>query len=112
MLAQPTFWESPGRTLREKFDRYHTDNPHVYDLLVRMARQAQQAGHKRYGMKSLFEVMRWKMTVETSGDSFKLNNNYTAFYARKVMAEYPELDGFFALREQKPSTQTEWCGID
>jgi hypothetical protein len=32
--------------------------------------------------------------------SFKLNNNYHAFYARSFMEIYPEHDGFFRTRRQ------------
>jgi hypothetical protein len=51
----------------------------------------------------LFEVMRWNwfMTTTDPDSDFKLNNNYRSRYARKLMDEYPELDGIFEVRELK-----------
>jgi len=40
------------------------------------------------------------MSIETQDpDGWKLNNNYTSRYARLVMDECPDLDGFFNTRE-------------
>jgi len=49
----------------------------------------------------LFGVVRYDHALRTDVDPaepFKLNNNYRAFYARKIMAEVPELAGFFEVR--------------
>ena len=35
----------------------------------------------------------------TASDGFKLNNNHTAYYARMIMDNFNELDGFFHLRK-------------
>jgi len=54
-------------------------------------------------MKMLFEVIRWQhyMTTNDPSSEYKLNNNYTAFYARLLMKHTPELDGVFELRRQR-----------
>jgi hypothetical protein len=38
---------------------------------------------------------------EIKKDGFKVNNNYTPYYARLYEAEHPELKGFFAKRKVK-----------
>lgn len=38
---------------------------------------------------------------------YSLNNSYRAFYARLIMRNAPDLDGFFEVRAQKPSSKTE-----
>ena len=44
-----------------------------------------------------------KMLGTTTGETgLKVNNNYTAFAARDLMDQYPDLKGFFQLREQRP----------
>jgi hypothetical protein len=35
-----------------------------------------------------------------SGEEFKINNNWSSFYARKFMKESPAYEGFFRLRTQ------------
>jgi hypothetical protein len=81
----------------DEFLVFHEANPHVYEALKQIAHQVKAAGKPRYGMKALFERLRWISTFETEGDPYKLNNNYTAFYARMLM-EDPDFKGFFAVR--------------
>ena len=80
------------------FSKYDQDNPQVYEYFKRFAFEAKRRGFKHYSAKGIFERMRWHMNVETTGDPFKLNNNYTRDYSRKLVAEHPEFDGFFRMR--------------
>ncbi len=90
-------------TLEERFEEFHRKNPHVYQALRRLALDMRARGRKRYGMKGLFEILRWSyaMRTEDPDSEFKLNNVYTAFYARLLMQQEPALRGFFELREQR-----------
>ena len=83
------------------FAEFHTENPHVYDELVAMARKARAAGHKVIGIGMLWEVLRWNhlFTTTTDRQGFKLNNDLRSRYAREIMAREPDLDGIFNLRE-------------
>lgn len=87
------------RTIAAAMWRFHLDNPHVYDEIVRLARRWKRAGHRKCGIGMIFEVLRWRSGMRTGGDDFKLNNNYRSYYARMVMAQEPDLDGIFELRE-------------
>lgn len=93
-------------TLARKFNSFHALNPNVYATLVRLAREwIQRTGSRKLGMKALFERARWEIAMSTSDPNFKLDNNYTAFYARLIMALEPDLDGVFSLRR---SQADEW----
>jgi hypothetical protein len=94
------FIESSTR-LEEAFREFHRENPHVYNELVEMALKLRGRGRKRYGIKSLFEVIRWHRALETSDEDFKLNNNHAPYYARMIMNAVPELKDFFELRVLK-----------
>lgn len=104
LLFPPIQHEPPNstpeeRSIPERFEQFHRLNPHIYDLLRDMAIDMRRRGIRRYGMKGLFEVLRWRYAIQTHGEEgFKLNNNFTAHYARKLMMENPELDGFFETR--------------
>ena len=87
--------------ITKKFRQFHAANPHTYDELKDLAIQLQVRGYKRYGMKGLFEVLRLQTAMKTRGSTFKLNNNYTALYARLLMHNEPRLQGFFSLRESR-----------
>lgn len=102
MIEQRTLFEVERRrdpTMRERFERFHRKNPHVYDALRRMSLAMARAG-RRCGIATLYETLRWRY-LWTAGDDFKLNNNWRAFYARLLMEREPELDGFFDVREQR-----------
>lgn len=79
----------------EQFDR---ENPHVIDRLRGLALHAVAHGRRRLSINELFEVLRYEHGIKTQGDEFLLNNNYRAYYSRKLMATTPKLDGMFETR--------------
>jgi hypothetical protein len=94
----PTKHGPMPRVSQEAFDIYHAENPQVYRKLLEFAWQAKRSGARRIGIGMLYERLRWYTSVEAKHDPFKVNNNFRSFYARKMMADYPELDGLFELR--------------
>lgn len=92
----------PEATIEEAFWRFHGQNPHVYDQLVRLARQAVRRGATHLGIGMLFEVLRWRHTLATGGDEFRLNNNYRSYYARLIMMNERDLEGVFETRRLHP----------
>ena len=86
-----------------QFEAFHTANPWVYHRLKALALDIKATGRDHYGMKALFEVLRFEHALATDkADGLKLNNNYTALYARKLGQEVPALEHFFKYRERKP----------
>lgn len=85
--------------IQAAFEAFHEENPQVYQLLVGLAREGVQAGRNRLGIGNLFEVLRWKMNLRTTGDDFKLNNNFRSRYARMIMAQEPDLADVFETRK-------------
>ena len=82
-----------------KFEEYHEANPDVYLALVDLAHELKRKGRKHYSINGLFEVLRWQRAINANDPwGWKINNSYRAFYARKIMRDYPELKGFFELR--------------
>jgi hypothetical protein len=85
--------------ISERFWEYHTAHPEVYGLLVKLARDVKARGKMRYSMKAIFERARWHYHIERGEDGFVLNNDFTSHYARLIMKQEPDLDGFFDVRE-------------
>lgn len=84
------------------FRRFHAENPHVYERLKRLAFKLKVRGVERYGIKALWEVLRYEESVQTTAaaSSYRLNNNFTSMYARLLIAQEEDLEGFFELRER------------
>jgi hypothetical protein len=86
-------------SIYSRFLAFHKANPHVFEALKRMTREAHDAGHI-VGIRCFWEVLRWDVirnTVRIEGE-FKLNDHYTTHYARLIMESDPNLHGFFELR--------------
>ena len=88
--------------LQKHLEECKRKNPELIPQLANLAKELKSYGHKRYSIDGLFHILRWETRTSTGDLGFKVNNNHTAFAARELMEEYPELEGFFQLREQKP----------
>jgi len=97
----------PTPRLDAEFRRFHAENPHVYTALERLAFRLRNRGVQRWGVKALWEVLRYELALNTNEPvgTFRLNNNFTAYYARLLMERNPEdLGGFFETRERHQSS--------
>lgn len=79
------------------FIKYHEENPEIYEEFKKYAFQLINRGYKRIGSKQIFEVIRWHSMV-SGNDKYKVNNNYTADYARKFEKDFPHHFGIFSKR--------------
>lgn len=89
-------------TIDERFRKFDAEYPMVYRKLVEYAMSARNAGRGRFGISMLWERLRWYVRFEVPVEDaagFKLNNDFRSRYARKLMAEFPSLVGFFETRE-------------
>lgn len=89
------------KDLLAKFKAFHLDNPHVYKKFKEYAFKIKKTGRKKYSAVTLINVIRWEHDTETTGDVFKINNDFIALYARLLIHHYPEFDNFFELRKMK-----------
>ena len=83
--------------MRETFESYQERNPRLYKEFVHYTYQMIGAGQTRIGAKAIFERIRWESKIERN-DEFKINNNYSADYARKFEEDFPYFAGIFEKR--------------
>lgn len=88
-------------TIQGRFEEMHRLNPWVYRTLCSLARTLTSRGHKRIGIKMLYETLRWHYYQKTTGvgGDFALDNRYTSRYARLMMENEPDLKGVFETRK-------------
>ena len=88
------------RSHQARFEEFRRNNPEVLAELRRLCLQAKGLGVKKIGIRMVWEVMRWNLTVQTvrPANDFKLNDHFHSRYAR-LLNEEPELRGMFELRE-------------
>ena len=92
------FEQLKGKTIRDAFLEFDAKNPEVYSQFRRLAFQAINTGKKKTSSKMIINVIRWHFYLKTEGDEFKINDAFTAYYARKFIAEFPDHRDMFELR--------------
>jgi hypothetical protein len=89
-------------SIQVRFERFHATNPHVYEWLVREARAQMATGIGQLAIADLFEdLRRWSRVRTNTTENYKVSNDFRAHYARLIMAQEPDLKGFFTTRQQR-----------
>lgn len=96
---------SPHEEAARRFDQAH---PEVYELVRRFAFEALAKGRTRIGIAAVWERIRWHFDVERddAGAGYKLNNSFRAYYARRFIADHPQLADLFETRRLR---SREWA---
>lgn len=89
--------------LMKTFKDFHRLNPHVFSAFVAKAREARNAGHAHYSAWIIVNVLRWESDLQTSGDPWRISNDHIAMYARLLVWLDPSFEGFFDLKQMKPT---------
>ena len=96
-MMQASLFDNP-KTL-DKCEAYDREHPDIWQEFENVTLSLIAFGMEHYGAKAIMEVVRFHHTIgSTAAEPFKVNNNFTAYYARKFMALYPECKGFFETR--------------
>lgn len=83
------------------FQQYHNEHPEIWEQFKKTTFEAIRKGFKNYSSKSIFEVIRWHKGGDIKSDGFKINNSYTADYARLFANTFPKHKDFFRTRKIK-----------
>lgn len=97
------------KSIDQRFAEFHDANPHIANELLRLARARLDRGETRIGLKALWEELRQSLiTTEEGGmgtegpaNPYKLNNDFTALYARMLVRMDPRLEGVIEMRRRK-----------
>lgn len=102
MEKQLNLFSSRYDEIRQAFLNYDKLHPEVWKLFKKFTFDVIERGFKNYSAVFIIQQIRWhtdKPNVDGSS-TFKINNNYIPFYARRFMLKYPTFKGFFRIREQ------------
>jgi len=86
---------------KEAWWAWHKANPHVWYLFERFALEAAESGRKNFSHWLIVNRIRWETAINTTGDDFKIRNDFIAYYARLFMVMHPEHHGFFRIKRMK-----------
>lgn len=89
-------------TLQERFDKFIEEHPEAWEQFVKRTNQIIARGITHYSAKAIIEILRFHSLVDgRDKEPWKINNDYTAYFARKWQQEYPEHADFFETRTLK-----------
>lgn len=97
-----------GPTLQERFDMFVEANPHVIPEAAKVARFFANRG-QYVSIDRVWVELRERLV--TTGDSYRLNNDFRAPAARLLMARYQDLDGYFSTRASQVDEPDQPGGI-
>jgi hypothetical protein len=89
---------STRKSFREKKEAWwawHKENPQVWKYFERFAFEAIAHNRKKISHWLIINRIRWETSIVTTGDDFKISNDYIAFYARLWKAKYPQHKDLF-----------------
>ena len=103
-------FESRHDEMKELWIAYNKKHTRMWPLFVKFTFELINRGFKRHAGQFIIEKIRNQVDVpDAQGKpSFKISNDFVAFYTRKFMDDYPKYgpsapganDGFFSLRQQ------------
>lgn len=89
--------QAKGDRFKEEADRWIEANPDAWSYMTKQALISAGNG-RRFGIKALCEVVRWQMRNVKGDTGFKLNNNHSAAFARRLIREHPEVEPYISTR--------------
>ena len=82
---------------KENFELFHKEHPEVYELFERFALQA-SSRRDRYSARGIFHRIRWETMLQNTDKLYKIDNGWSAHYARMFMDKHKHLNKFFQTR--------------
>lgn len=81
-----------------RFAEFDALNPVVWALFQRFTNDLLAVGYRHGSADAVLHRVRWETAIGMGDQGFKINNNFTPYYARKYHQKYPHREGFFRLR--------------
>lgn len=88
-------------TITERFEEFHAQHPEVFDALRRVCLEMRAKGMPRWSVKAAYEAIRWEPLLNGDTRIRSLCNDFHSRYSDMLMAQVPELDGFFECRSRR-----------
>lgn len=104
------FKELNGYSIRDGFNQFHAENPHIYQSFEEQALKAIAKGRKKISAKLLINWMRWNEFLNSSDQNFKINDAYQSYYPRLFIERHPQHKDIFEfrkLRNEEPGPYME-----
>jgi hypothetical protein len=101
-----------GKTIRQGFIEFHQKNPEVYQAFEQQALRAIKLGRTKISAKLILNWIRWNKSLETTDESFKINDAYQSYYARHFANKNPQFKDCFDYRKLRNEEDGPFMTVD
>ena len=102
MTDQPSLFDWTGSADAEQsFAAFHAAHPDVWFHFERFTLELIRKGYEHHSADAVLHRVRWETDANADGQPYKIQNNWTAYYARMFHRRHPIHAGFFRTRKSK-----------
>ena len=106
------YLELNGMSIRQGFEQFNKENPHVFKAFEEQALNAINKGRTKISAKMIINWIRWNEFLRTSDLNFRINDAYQSYYARHFIKKYPQYSGVFELRKLRNEEGAPYMNVD
>ena len=104
--------ELNGCSIRDGFNKFNKDNPHIFKAFEEQALVAINKGRKKISSKMIINWIRWNEFLRTSDQNFKINDAYQSYYARYFVEKHPQYIDVFEFRKLRNEEGGAYMNVD
>jgi len=104
--------ELNGCSIKEGFDKFNKENPHVFHAFEEQVFKAVERGRKKVSSKLIINWIRWNEFLRTSDKNFRINDAYQSYYARHFVEKYPQYYDIFEFRKLRNEEKGVYMNVD
>jgi len=104
--------ELNGCSIREGFNKFHKENPHIFKAFEEQALKAINKGRIKISSKLIINWIRWNEFLRSSDQNFKINDAYQSYYARYFVEIYPQYIDVFDFRKLRNEEDGKYMNVD
>ena len=106
------YQELNGHSIREGFQQFNAENPHIFKAFEEQALRAIGKGRDKISAKLIINWIRWHEFLESSDKNFRINDAYQSYYARHFIEKYPQHKEVFEFRKLRNEKDGPYMNVD
>lgn len=104
--------ELNNMTIRQGFEKFNRENPHVFESFKEQAFKAINQGKKKISSKDIINYLRWHEYLKTTDSNFTINDAYHSYYSRHFVEKYPEYKHLFEFRKLRNEEEGPYIFVE
>lgn len=90
---------------KQEWWAWHKANPAVWQYFEQYSLEAIKLGRLKISHWLIINRIRWEVSIVTTGEDFKISNDFIAFYARLWIALHPHHKDLFTIKKMIGETK-------